>query len=30
MDRRTLAYLALEEPTLFSQVAEEAKTKLAA
>ena len=30
MDRRTLAYLAMEEPTLFAQVAEEAKTKLAA
>jgi len=25
-----LAYLAMEEPTLFAQVAEEAKTKLAA
>ena len=30
MDRRTLAYLAMEEPTLFAQVVEEAKTKLAA
>ena len=28
MDRRTLAYIAMEEPTLFAQVAEEAKTKL--
>ena len=30
MDRKTLAYLAMEEPTLFEQVAEEAKTKLVA
>ena len=30
MDRRTLAYLAMEEPTLFAQVLEEVKTKLAA
>jgi ribosomal protein L20 len=30
MDRKTLAYLAMEEPSLFAQVAEEAKTKLAA
>ncbi len=30
MDRKTLAYLAMEEPTLFAVVAEEAKTKLAA
>ena len=30
MDRKTLAYLAMEEPTLFAQVAEEAKIKLAA
>ena len=30
MDRRTLAYLAMEEPILFAQVAEEAKTKLVA
>jgi LSU ribosomal protein L20P len=27
MDRRTLAYLAMEEPTLFAQVAEEDKNK---
>ena len=30
MDRKTLAYLAMEEPRLFAQVAEAAKTKLAA
>ncbi|HIO11390.1 MAG TPA: 50S ribosomal protein L20, partial [Deltaproteobacteria bacterium] len=30
MDRKTLAYLAMEEPALFALVAEEAKTKLAA
>ena len=30
MDRKTLAYLAMEEPRLFAQVAEVAKTKLAA
>ena len=30
MDRRTLAYLAMEEPKLFAQVAEEVKTKLVA
>ena len=30
MDRKTLAYLAMEEPSLFAQVAEEAITKLAA
>jgi len=30
MDRRTLAFLAMEEPKLFAQVAEEAKTKLVA
>ena len=30
MDRRTLAYLAMEEPILFAQVAEEAKTELVA
>ena len=30
MDRKTLAYLAMEEPSLFAQVAEEAKNKLAA
>ena len=30
MDRKTLAYLAMEEPGLFVQVVEEAKTKLAA
>ena len=30
MDRKTLAYLAMEEPALFAQVAEAAKTKLAA
>ena len=30
MDRKTLAYLAMEEPELFAQVAQTAKTKLAA
>lgn len=30
MDRKTLAYLAMEEPELFAQVAESAKTQLAA
>ena len=30
MDRKTLAYLAMEEPRLFAQVAEAVKTKLAA
>ncbi len=30
MDRKTLAYLAMEEPELFSQIAQTAKTKLAA
>jgi ribosomal protein L20 len=30
MDRKTLAYLAMEEPELFAKVAETAKTKLAA
>nr|MCS5545624.1 50S ribosomal protein L20 [SAR324 cluster bacterium] len=30
MDRKTMAYLAMEEPRLFAQVAEAAKTKLAA
>ena len=30
MDRKTLAYLAMEEPELFAQVAQAAKTKLAA
>ena len=30
MDRKNLAYLAMEEPRLFAQVAEAAKTKLAA
>ena len=30
MDRKTLAYLAMEEPELFAQVARAAKTKLAA
>ena len=30
MDRKTLAYLAMDEPRLFAQVAEAAKTKLTA
>ena len=30
MNRKTLAYLAMEEPELFAQVAQTAKTKLAA
>ena len=30
MDRKTLAYLAMEEPELFAQIAQTAKTKLAA
>ena len=30
MDRKTLAYLAMEEPDLFAKVAEEARIKLAA
>ena len=30
MDRKTLAYLAVEEPELFAQIAQTAKTKLAA
>ena len=29
MDRKTLAYLAMEEPELFAQVAQTAKTQLA-
>ena len=30
MDRKTLAYLAMEEPELFAQIAQTAKTKLVA
>ena len=30
MDRKTLAYLAMEEPELFAQVVQTAKTKMAA